>query len=102
MGLGMSDDVVDVSFLRQFFGENLTVDTRTGDGWTFTVETGDFAGYTITLVGAGLGLTGDLPHEGYVKSIEVSGPDGDVYNVTGLHVVTADLFGEIAAINDTT
>src|SRR4051794_26009483 len=96
-----SDNVVDVSFLADFFfSGSLTIDIQTGDGWTFTLGDGDFAGYTIAIVGAGLGEDGDLPSEGYIKSITVSGPDGDVISASGLHILTEHLFDQLSTVGD--
>lgn len=91
----MSEGVLELEDVEDFFEEGFVVDAHTEALWSFLATSDEFDGYTVTLEGSGFPVDGDFPATGTVGRIVVANADGTVADISGLSLPVADLLDEI-------
>ena len=90
----MSEGVLDLEDLEDFFEEGFTVTSNSDTQWVFDATSGDFAGYTVTFNGTGLAGVDDFPDGGTISEIVITDSSGVVADITGLDLAVATLLDE--------
>ena len=90
----MSEGVLDLEDLEDFFEKGFTVASNSDTQWVFDSTSTDFAGYTVTFNGTGLAGADDFPDGGTIGEIVITDSSGVVADITGLDLSVATLLDE--------